>query len=669
MYLFTDLLQKVRGIGTTTAGYLASRGIQTVGDLLTLVPLRYEDRSQLFTTQQLAALSEKTVVTLAGTLKPVKTQYRGRSSIQRSTLTDETGSIKLMWFNSPYVANQIQADQPYMVSGTYDPAYKTVSQPVAEKASADTIHTNRLVPVYSSTIPLKVGSLRRVIKHITDNLAPLPPLSSALKQLHFPDAEEEVIKAREVLAKEELLMIMAHSQRLKDEWQDRKAISVVDANQPVIPSTIPFTLTSAQQKSVHEVLSDLATARPMNRLLIGDVGSGKTVVAAIAAWHAAKLGFSTALVAPTKILANQHVQTITRLLPDLSIQLITGQSRVSAAQLREDQSQNPGRGKLYIGTHAVLHKLEALSPQILIFDEQQRFGVVHRSVTAEETSEKSSATIANTTASQPHILTMTATPIPRSLTLTLFAHLDVSVIDELPPGRIPTKTWLVPAPKRAASYEWIESEVLQHNSQVFVVCPFIDPSSAVALENVASTTIHYEAIKAAFPKRRVAHLHGRLKKAEQSAVIAAVYAHEVDILVTTPIVEVGVDLPEAAILIIENAERFGLSSLHQLRGRVGRAGQQGYCLLFTDSHTPTAINRLKLFSNESNGLKIAEIDLQHRGSGDLFGTAQSGFGELKFGNWANLELIAQARNDFSKLPPGWKSSLLKPPSEKSILGN
>jgi ATP-dependent DNA helicase RecG len=384
--------------------------------------------------------------------------------------------------------------------------------------------------------------------------------------------------------------------------------------------------------------------------LLGDVGSGKTIVAAIAVKHVLQNNFNTALIAPTQILAKQHFQTLHQIFPDMKIALLTAKNRANALNKISNTKNLANQSTCYIGTHAVINKLSQIKPALVIYDEQHRFGVAQRSQTSQ-------------LSFQPHLLTMSATPIPRSLMLSIFAHLSLSVIDEMPQGRKPIKTWLVPEKKRLDAYRWLakqlslESNQTQpsthtktHNhNQVLIVCPFINPSEHEMFKDVASATEKYQQIKARFPNLVVQLLHSRQSQPEKDKIIQALFAQEIDILVTTPIVEVGLDLQRASIIIIESAQRYGLASLHQLRGRVGRAGQKGYCLLFANLKNAQTSQRLKIFSQTTNGMKLAEFDLKNRGAGDLFGSDQHGFDQLKFSNWTNLELISQARAIFKNL--------------------
>lgn len=626
----------IPGIGPKTAAKLAKKQIETVKDLLLWVPLRYEDRS---TQKKINQLEEDELVTIQAEVISVSNQYKGRRSIQRATVQDETGRLKLIWFNSPYLKDSLKQGQNYFFSGKLN-EYRQMAQPKFETIKKEALHTNRLVPVYSSIPGVKQGNLRRFLKNTIDALDAPPdpvaekfallPFKDTFKNLHFPDEQNLTIQARERLALEELLSLMQHAQEIKQDWQQNKTAPPIKIDEKqLIPDHLPFELTDAQRRSTHEILFDLKSERPMNRLLLGDVGSGKTVVATIAAHHTLVNKKNAALIAPTQVLAEQHQQTLKKLLPQLKLQLLTAQTKVSDLNFKTKEPT------FYLGTHAILNHLEKIKPALVIYDEQHRFGVAQRSET-------------DHLKTQPHLLTMSATPIPRSLMLTIFAHLKLSLIDEMPPGRKPNKTWLVPEKKRTDSYAWIKQQLKQSGGQALVVCPFINPSEHEAFEKVKSATETYGQLKAEFSELEVELLHGQMNKKEQQQVIKQLFAQEIDILVTTPIVEVGVDLPAAKIMLIESAERFGLASLHQLRGRVGRAGQQGSCLLFTDSQSPEALKRLKVFTQTNDGTKLAEFDLQNRGAGDLFGLEQHGFDQLQFASWTNTELIGQAKKIFEQ---------------------
>lgn len=658
MYHLFNSLSQVKGIGPNLATTFAQRQLTTVKDLLTFLPLRYEDRSQRVTISQ---LQPKQLVTFSATVVSTSNFYRGRRSIQSAVVKDETGKIKLMWFNNRFVLSKLITGKNFLFSGELGDRGVMV-QPVVEDDKIDTIHTDRLVPIYSTIPDVKQGNLRRLLYEILQHLEPIPDpvvaqtetpvldLTTSFHQLHFPDTPEKVVAARERLALEELLGLIKKSQDIKNSWEkeaNAPAITLQPVTQPsrweYLPSSIPFELTADQLKVTQEIFHDLQQPYAMNRLLVGDVGSGKTVVAGLAALQMILNQHSAALIAPTRILAEQHFATLKHLFPDVSLTLVTSQNKLTAKEVTlVSQNQDP---TLYIGTHALLTHLAMIKPGLIIYDEQHRFGVNQRSE-------------ALNLPYSSHILTMSATPIPRSLMLTIFSHLSLSTIDELPAGRKPTKTWVVPKAKRDDAFTWIAKELSSNKkgktqNQAIVVCPFIDPSNALALENVAAVNDTYEKLIKFYKAEKLNYipkiglLHSRLKKTDQAEVIEKLYAGKIDLLVTTPIVEVGVDLPKASIIVIEAADRFGLASLHQLRGRVGRAGQQGYCLLFSsDKESP----RLEKFSQLHKGSQIAELDLEYRGAGDIFGTQQHGFDQLQFASWANTELISQARKVFEKLP-------------------
>jgi ATP-dependent DNA helicase RecG len=641
MYSLHGKLTNVAGIGPSVAEKLALKNIHTIQDFLLWVPLRYEDRSAQ---KLIMDLVKDELVTIQAEVTAVSNQYKGRRSMQRATVRDSSGPLKLIWFNAPFIKDALAKGQSYFFSGKLNDR-GMMTQPKVEKISDDTTHTNRLVPIYSSVPEIKAGNLRRYLKEVTKHLDPIPdllstkfellPLNETFKHLHFPDDQELTIKARERLAIEELLGLMQHSAKIKQQWKDNASAHLIEVDPEEPIPTLPFTLTLAQQRSTKECLTDLQSTTPMNRLLLGDVGSGKTVVAGIAALHTLRNDHHVAFIAPTQILAEQHLETLNELFPGINIQLLTAKTKFSLNN----------KPTLYLGTHAVINKLKEIKPALVIYDEQHRFGVEQRSEI-------------NKLTFRPHVLTMSATPIPRSLMLTIFSHLELSVIDEMPAGRKPIKTWLVSEKKRTDSYGWIEQRLQDDGGQVLVVCPFIDPSDHEAFAKVKSATETFSDIKLQFPNQRVELLHGRLPSDKKDKITKNLFDQKIDILVTTPIVEVGIDLPAASIIIIESAERFGLASLHQLRGRVGRAGQQAYCMLFPSSKSSTISQRLDIFTKTNDGMKLAEFDLQNRGAGDLFGTDQHGFDQLRFTNWTNIELITQAKQIFDELKNSqttWKS--------------
>lgn len=644
MYRLSQHVTEVKGIGPKRAERFAEKEIYTIKDLVLFLPLRYEDRSAR---ASIAELEVGETTTIEAAIENPSQFYRGRKSIQSAKAVDSTGSIKLMWFNTPYIIQVLKKGNSFRIAGKKNEK-GTIIHPTVERVEQDSIHTDRLVPVYSAIPDVKPGKHRRILKHVIDNLSDisdpltashtsLMELSETLKQLHFPDTAEKVREARSRLAVEELISLIRHSEIIKRQWKDTAQAPAVNVTEPLIPASIPFTLTAAQDTSLHEIIGDLDNTVAMNRLLVGDVGAGKTVVAGIAAWHVFQQGDVTAFVAPTQILAKQHGETLQELFPDMPIHVLTAADT--------DRTYLAEADGCIVGTHAILNELEAIDPTLLVFDEQHRFGVNQRSAILERRTRGESI---------PHILTMTATPIPRSLMLTIFSHLQVSTIDELPPGRIPTETWLVPEKKRESGYDWIRQQIESDpEATAFVVCPFINQSEEEAFQHVAAATDVFERLAERYADSdlKLELLHGKRSSAETQELQQRLNAGKIDILVTTPVIEVGLDVPSANIIVIESAERFGLASLHQLRGRVGRAGQESYCMLFTshEKQSQSTRERLEVFTRENNGLKLAEYDLQRRGGGDLFGTEQSGFDQLQFADWANLKTIEVARTIYSKL--------------------
>ena len=661
MYQLDNSILAVKGVGDKLHEKLSPREIDTILDLLLFLPLKYEDRSQIFTIDEILKIEnsylvdgppkeiknekvKKNFITCKATVKTFSEYRKGRLLISRATIEDQTGKLNCIWFNNKFLKNKIQKGKEYYFSGEFKK--NNLSQASVEEVKEENIHTARLVPVYSNIKDIKQGNLRRVYKEVLDKLKKSPdPLQKMdfdllFKNLHFPDQEEKIIEARERLALEEILYLIEESKKSKEEWQKNKnAKKIIVDDTKKIPQSIPFELTTAQTQAIAEILQDLTKNEVMNRLLVGDVGSGKTIVAATAAYHVVNNGSNVCLLAPTQILAQQHFNNLQEIFKDLDFELISGQN---SKNFQESKTT-----KFYIGTHAILNKLQKIKPALVIYDEQQRFGVEQRSVENYLETEDDDKNF-------PHLLTMTATPIPRTLMLTIFSHLQLSYLDQMPNNRKMAKTWLVPKQKEGSAIEWIAKEILQNpnqKKQAIIICPFIDPSAHQALENVAAANESFKEIEKQLKKIdgaeniKLGLLHSRLKKKEQKQVIDDVFAEKIQILVSTPMVEVGVDLPNADIIVIQAAERFGLSSLHQLRGRVGRKGQDSYCLLFSSNEKlgKDSKKRLDHFCEEHDGLKLAQADLDNRGAGDLFGLKQSGFSNLVFASWTNTEVIKEAQ--------------------------
>ena len=688
MYHFNDSLTLIPGIGDKKAAILKEQGISNVLDFLLNIPIRYEDRSKLVTIDE---LNQDELATFKARVIKTGQFYRNRKTIVTATIEDSTGKINCIWFNNKFIKNRLKNDREYFFSGKLS-KNRSIVQAVVEDIKDDVIHTGRLVPIYSSTLGLKQGNLRRLFNTITNNLSykeqdsianiietkklidhKLPSIEQIFQLLHFPEKNEDVVVARERLAIEELVNLIKKSHSLKASWlkdHNSQAITVVKDNEDniniktlekYIPTSIPYTLTNAQKKAVIDILIDIQKNTPMNRLLIGDVGSGKTVVAGVACFHTLKNKQNVTLIAPTQILANHHYDSFKKLFPKMNIELLT-----AATSKNFRKSQHP---TLYIGTHALINRLEEIEPQFVVYDEQHRFGVSQRSVNQDSKN-------------QPHTLTMSATPIPRSMMLSIFSHLDISVIDEMPPGRIPTTTWLTPIEKKRKSQLWILDQLSKDkkNTTALFVCPFIKQSKTEGFSEIAAAKPYFTELNKNVEKYNkdnksnltIELLHSKLKKTKKEEITSKLFSNKINILVTTPVIEVGLDLPSANIIVIESAERYGLASLHQLRGRVGRAGQSSFCLLFTSKKEQIATKRLSYFSKTDDGIQLAEYDLKNRGPGNLFGTQQHGFSNLRFASWTNFQLVATARkvtDDLLSKSEDWISFLPIQEETTNIMAN
>ena len=567
--------------------------------------------------------------------------------MQIGSMEDKSGKMTVLWFNQPFLVKTLYPGRLISLSGKVgffnrrlcltSPDYELLTE-----EGGSTTHTGRLVPVYPETSGLSSKWIRRKIKDalgLTSIKEFLPEgmltkfdltgLKDAIRFVHFPESFEEVGVGKKRLAFNELLNLELKSQLRKLNWKKNKVAHKLDVKYVSMSRYIddlPFELTRSQKKVVGELLTDLGKEIPMNRLLEGDVGSGKTVVAAVGMFAAFVNGYQSVIMAPTQILANQHFQTLSKLFDKVDrsakIQLITS----------ETKEKDIKKADIYIGTHALIHnKVDFDNVALVVIDEQHRFGVEQRKHLI-----KKSGT--------PHVLTMTATPIPRTIALTLYGDMDLSVLTENPPGRQKITTWVIPEQKRTGAYDWIKSQISEFKSQVFIVCPLIEDSESETLADVKSVTGEFARLKSIFRDQKLGLLHGRLKTQEKEGVLDDFKKGRVDVLVTTPVVEVGIDIPNATIMVIEAGERFGLATLHQLRGRVGRGQKKSYCLLFSNFHSGKAYKRLKAMEKAYSGFELSELDLKLRGPGEIFGTAQSGFPELKAASWNDYELIKQTKD-------------------------
>jgi len=672
-------VEHLQMVGPTYAKRLKKLEIFNLKDLLHHYPHRYEDLSQ-FT--KIISIKPGETITIKAQVISCKNIYtRSGKKIQKALVADSTGQLEITWFNQPFLTQTLKSGLKIALAGKADyygnrltltsPEYEIIKNqnidnetqaPARQhavggarqraprvdlaplKASRNLIHTGRLVPIYHETYGVsskwlrsRIAPLLKFIKSISPDW--LPPeiikkenflsLSKSLTQIHFPKHHTTLSQAKKRLAFDELFLLQLSAQKRKYLWQTKTVSYQLTVNQQKVLefiNSLPFKLTSAQNRSIEDILSDLNQNQPMNRLLQGDVGSGKTVVAAIAMYVAFLNGLPSALMAPTEILALQHANTITALLKPLGVKISVQTSS------KKDKLKNPD---VYLGTHALLYRKLPQNLSLLIIDEQHRFGVEQRTKLL-----KSGKT--------PHLLAMTATPIPRTVALTAYAELDLSTIDEMPLGRKPVKTWVVSPKKRNSAYNWIRNQIKSQHNQAFVVCPLIEESESESLSQIKAAQKEYEYLKSdIFPDLKLDLLHGRMKSKDKQAAINQFKRKKTNILITTPVIEVGIDIPNATIIMIEGAERFGLAQLHQLRGRVGRGEAKSYCLLFPSVEKLTTLKRLKAMETNHSGFKLAQLDLRLRGPGELYGIKQHGFANLKIASFTNKQLISKT-NRYAK---------------------
>jgi ATP-dependent DNA helicase RecG len=657
------------GISTAYTKRLARLGIETVNDLLYHVPHRYDDYRALKTISQLEYGEETTIMGVVWETRARKS--RGGTPIITSILADASGTIEATWFNQPYLERQLKPGRRIVLSGKVDEYLGRLvfQSPTWEPLQRELIHTGRLVPIYPLTAGVTSRWLRRLMKRTVDYWAPRLPdplpeeirerhnlldLPSAIRQIHFPDSQTILDRARYRLSFDEFLLIQLAVLSQRYQWQQLPG-QPIPSDPPALDvflQALPFELTAAQRRTMDDIVVDLAQPQPMRRLLQGDVGSGKTVVAAAAILMAARAGRQSAIMAPTEILAEQHYRSLVQLFsampgePIPTVYLLTG-GQPRAERTRSLDAITSGEADVVVGTHALIQQgVDFDDLALAIVDEQHRFGVAQR------TALRDKAAGEGDTSASPHLLVMSATPIPRSLALTLYGDLDLSVIDELPPGRQPIRTrWLL-SRERERAYTFVRSQV-EEGRQAFILCPLVEGSDKVQAR--AAVDEHARLQEAVFPDLRVGLLHGRMRSKNKESVMTSFYNRELDILVSTSVVEVGIDVPNASVILIEGADRFGLAQLHQFRGRVGRGEHPSYCLLVSDAASPddpgtrATWERLKAIEETQDGFVLAEKDLELRGPGEFMGVRQSGLPDLRMGRLSDTRTIEKARQEARRI--------------------
>lgn len=657
-------VSRLPGVGPKHTERLARLGVHTVGELLYLLPRRYVDYTAL---KPIVKLRYGEQVTIVANLWDLKSQrLPGRNAtIVTGVLSDSTATLKVTWFN-PYVIKQLRVGKTYVFSGKVD-AYLgqlVMRNPDWEPLEREQVHTGRLVPVYPLTQGISERWMRdlqwqtvqqwgrRVVDYLPAAVrqrAGLMSLAEALEHIHFPASQQHLAEARRRLAFDELFQMQIGLLRQRRGWITLPAqpFPLSEEADQAFRAALPFAYTAAQERVVRDILADLARPQPMGRLLQGDVGSGKTVVAAHAMWAVVANGAQAAMMAPTEILAEQHYRSLTKLFQRVQglerpvrIALVTGSLR-PAERVEVLRELAEGQIDIAVGTHALIQEgVEFRRLGLAIIDEQHRFGVRQRAALRQKSQG------ANGDAPVPHLLVMSATPIPRTLALTLFGDLDVSVIDEMPPGRQPVKTrWMLPR-ERERAYAFIRRQV-QAGRQAFIIYPLVEESESL---DVGAAVPQYEQLcQEVFPDLRLGLLHGRLKSQEKEAVMHAMQRGDIDILVATAVVEVGVDIPNASVILIEDAERFGLAQLHQFRGRVGRGEHPSYCILISGATEGEAVERLRALEEIQDGFALAEKDLALRGPGDFLGVRQSGLPDLRVAQFGDLRILELARREAERL--------------------
>ncbi|MDD3487683.1 MAG: ATP-dependent DNA helicase RecG [Candidatus Moranbacteria bacterium] len=660
-------LSRVSFIEKNNLKKLEKLGLATVRDLLYYAPARYEDLSNK---KKIGGLKVGETATIAGTVKSINNIYafRKRIAVTEAFLDDGSGSARIIWFNQPFVTKNIRENEDYRFSGKLvnDKRGLYFAPSSYESARRTPTNTGRLVPIYPETRGITSKWLRwkitQAFKTCLPNVPEIVPtailkrqklinIQKAIQTLHFPEKLKDIEAAQKRIAFEEMFLIQLNALKSRKDWKESKAISIPFDEKLVkkFVASLPFKLTNAQRKSTFQILKDLEKKFPMNRLLEGDVGSGKTVVAAIAALEAMMAGYQTAILAPTEVLARQHFETFGKVLKGFSQKIGLLTNSESRTYWKKNTKKNflgkikRGEIKILIGTHALIQKsVEFKNLALVVIDEQHRFGVNQRAHLQKQAGNLKDGG-KNTV---PHLLSMTATPIPRTLALAFFGNLDISLLDEMPKGRKKIGTKIIPPLEQKSVYDFIRAEI-KNGRQAFFIYPLVEESEKI--DGKAATEEYKKLSGQIFPDLKIGLLHGRMKPKEKEKIMQEFKDKKLDILVSTSVIEVGVDVPNATIMVIEGAERFGLAQLHQFRGRVGRSEHQSHCFLFVDTPSSLANKRLKALIESEDGFKLAEKDLEIRGPGQFLGTRQSGRPDSAMEYLRDVKLISEARLEAQSL--------------------
>ena len=667
-------VSKLPKIGPKTSKLLNNLGIKTVDDLIYHFPFRYEDYSKV---KNIAELKNNETCTVKARLVKANNIFtKNRKRLTTAQIEDLTGKTDIIWFNQHFILKTLKVGEEYFIRGKvgtfnkklvfYSPTLELVDADKAGESGEDsssTMGSGKLVPIYPETKGLTskwISSRLADIKSLGIFPAEFIPqeildkqsflqLPQALTQIHFPQKLTQAADAKRRLAFDELFLELLRVEKQKQLWKKNLQGTVLNAEAHTteiknLEDSLPFKLSPSQKAAIEQIFKDCSKKHPMNRLLEGDVGTGKTIVAIMAAYNAYLNGYKTLYMAPTAILADQHFKTFQSILGDFGVKVVL---KTSTNRINLDEEEFD----IVVGTHALLFTEKQIDKVgLVVIDEQHRFGVKQR------------AKLAKLTASThtPNVLTMTATPIPRTLALTIYGDLEISLLQVPKVLEKIVVTKVIPENKRIDAFKWIKRK----NQPTFIVCPFIEESNHEAFENVKAAQAEYEKLKnGIFSDTPIGLLHGKMKPAEKQAVVDDFKNGKIQVLISTPVIEVGIDIPEATIIVIESAERYGLASLHQLRGRVGRGGDEAFCMLFQSNFSKKSYSRLKNLEEVSDGIKLAEIDLEYRGQGDVYGTMQSGFKNFKLATLGDLELLEVAKNSaeryFDKLEefPKLKSKL------------